>query len=134
MTLSLPRLPLKRLAVPLALAAVALLALALMPELALAENTPGFGEGGSPAGGSPAGGADAAEAGENLGELIRGLAGPVAFSIAGFTGIAAIFRRDLSTAFVLIVVTAVIGLFVTEPGGDALHGLTQTLADALGGS
>jgi hypothetical protein len=74
---------------------------------------------------------DANDAGDGIGDLIRGIAGPIVWSLGGLTGLAAYMRRDVGMAFTMLIITVIVGLFVTQPGADALQAFTDLLADAL---
>lgn len=69
--------------------------------------------------------------GEDVRDLITGLAGPIVFSIGGLTALSAFMRRDVGVAFTTVVITLIVGLFVTDVGRDALESITDLIGKAL---
>jgi hypothetical protein len=78
---------------------------------------------------APALAQDASTAGEKLGTTITGLAGPIVFSIGGFTALAAFFKRDIGLAFSTLVITLVVGGFIVAP--ESIKGFSETLWESV---
>jgi hypothetical protein len=78
---------------------------------------------------APALAQDSGTAGDKLGNTIRDLAGPIVFSIGGFTALAAFFKRDVGLAFTTLVITLVVGGFIVAP--DSIEGFSETLWESV---
>lgn len=104
-------------ALPVVVLTVALVPMLMLmhPEVALADPKP----------------TNPQQAGEGIGDLIRGIAGPIVWSIAGLMGLSAFMRRDVGMAFTMLIITVLIGLFVVKSGQGALEGLSGVVAEAL---
>jgi len=70
-------------------------------------------------------------AGKDIGGLLMGIAGPIVWSLGGLTALGAYLRRDVGIAFTTLLITMILGLFVTEEGQGALQALSNLLKDAL---
>jgi hypothetical protein len=72
---------------------------------------------------------DTETAGDKLGKTITDLAGPIVFSIGGFTALAAFFKRDVGLAFSTLVITLVVGGFIVAP--DSIERFSETLWESV---
>ncbi|HST38173.1 MAG TPA: hypothetical protein VLK58_01625 [Conexibacter sp.] len=117
-----------------ALLAVALLgavalALLLLPDAALAVRDVGGG-GGS---GKGTGSVNAEAAGQNLANLLKGIAQPVLYVIAAICGIGAVLRHQYMLIIGLIAGCMLITLLLIDAGTGAIEAMANEFAKALGG-
>lgn len=115
-----------------ALLAVALLgavalALLLLPDAALAVRDVGGG------GGKGTGSVNAEAAGQNLANLLKGIAQPVLYVIAAICGIGAVLRHQYMLIIGLIAGCMLITLLLIDAGTGAIEAMANEFAKALGG-
>lgn len=68
---------------------------------------------------------DSQAAGKAIGETIRGIAGPIVWSLGGFTALGAYFRRDVGLAFTTLVITLIVGGFIV--GYQGIENFSESL-------
>lgn len=109
-----------------ALLGVVALALLLLPDSALAVRDVGGGGGGK-------GSVNAEAAGQNLADLLKGIAQPVLYVIAAICGVGAVLRHQYMLIIGLIAGCMLLTVLMIDAGTGAIEAMANEFAKALGG-